>query len=88
MYYKTVNGKVYKIMKSVRKNKKYDVYLDDKYITSYGDKRYQHFKDKFGLYSHLNHNDEKRRESYRKRHQNDYIDDPNYAGYWSYNYLW
>lgn len=88
MYYKTVNGKVYKIMKSIRKNKKYDVYLDDKYITSYGDKRYQHFKDKFGLYSHLNHNDEKRRESYRKRHQNDYIDDPNYAGYWSYNYLW
>lgn len=73
---------------SEESNKKYDVYKDNKYITSFGDKRYHHYKDKFGYYSNLNHNDEKRRELFRKRHQHDNIDDPNYAGFWSWNYLW
>lgn len=82
------NIKGYTIKVSTRKNKKYDVYKDDKYITSFGDKRYQHYKDLIGYYKNLDHNDKKRRDNYRSRHKNDNIDNPNYAGYWSYNFLW
>lgn len=84
--YKKIKG--YDIYVSTRKNKKYDAYKNDKYITSFGDKNYEHYNDKIGYYSHLDHNDKKRRELYRIRHKNDYINDPNYAGYWAWNYLW
>ena len=80
--------KGYKIKVSTRQNKKYDVYKDDKYITSFGDKRYQHYHDKIGHFRHLDHNNNKRRQLYRIRHKGDNINDPNYAGYWSWNYLW
>lgn len=83
---KTIKG--YTIKVSTRKNKKYDVYKDDKYITSFGDKRYQHYKDLIGYYKNLDHNDKKRRDNYRSRHKNDNIDNPNYAGYWAYHFLW
>lgn len=86
MFQKKVNG--YTIKVSTRKNKKYDVFKDDKYITSFGDKRYQHYKDLIGYYKNLDHNDTKRRDNYRSRHKNDKINDPDYAGYWAYNYLW
>lgn len=82
------NIKGYTIKVSTRKNKKYDVYKDDKYITSFGDKRYQHYKDLIGYYKNLDHNDKKRRDNYRSRHKNDNIDNPNYAGYWAYHFLW
>lgn len=84
MYYR--NG--YTIIPSNRKYKKYDVYKAEKYITSFGDLRYEQYYDKFGFYSKLNHLDKDRRQSYRQRHTNDNIDDPNYAGYWSWRYLW
>ena len=83
---KTIKG--YTIKVSTRKNKKYDVYKDDKYITSFGDSRYQHYKDLIGYYKNLDHNDKKRRDNYRSRHKNDNINDPNYAGYWAYHFLW
>lgn len=86
MFQKKVNG--YTIKVSTRKNKKYDVFKDDKYITSFGDKRYQHYKDLIGYYKNLDHNDKKRRDNYRSRHKNDNIDNPNYAGYWAYHFLW
>lgn len=76
--------------KSRRKNKKYDVFtLDNKYIVSFGDKRYQQYKDKIGLYSHLNHGDKKRRDNYYKRH-GDYRakDVGKSAKYFSHKYLW
>jgi len=79
---------MYKIYVSTRKNKKYDVYLNDKYLLSFGDKRYQHYYDKFLFYSHLNHLNEYRRKLYRERHKNDYINNPNKPGFWAYNYLW
>lgn len=93
-YQKIINikGDKYLIEPSKKENKKYDVYLikqnENKYITSFGDKRYEHYKDKFGYYSKLDHNDKKRRDAYRSRHKNDYINDPNYAGFWAYNFLW
>ena len=68
--------------------KKYDVYSsDDKKLFSFGDTRYQQFKDKLGYYSSKDHNDEKRRDSYRKRHAGDNLNSLS-PGYMSYYYLW
>jgi len=84
MYYR--NG--YTITPSNRNHKKYDVYKGDRYITSFGDVRYEHYYDKLGFYSNLDHLDSQRRRLYRTRHARDNIDNPNYAGYWSWKYLW
>lgn len=86
MFSKNING--YTIKVSTRKNKKYDIYKDNIYIVSFGDKRYEQYKDKLGYYKHLDHNDKKRKDAYRARHKNDNINNPNFAGYWSWNYLW
>ena len=58
-----------------------------KYVTSFGDSRYEHYYDKIGLYAHLDHNDLERRRNYRSRHTEDHTD-PTRAGYWSWNWLW
>lgn len=83
----------YKIEVSKRKNKKYDVYkiLDNnevEYLLSFGSKSNDQYFDRLGYYSDVNHNDEKRKESYLKRHQNDYLEDPEYAGFWAKYILW
>lgn len=99
-----VKGKKYLIQPSTRDYKKYDVYyvfnaqewggglkkneFVKKYLLSFGDKRYEHYKDKFKYYKDLDHKDKKRRELYRLRHRNDNIDNPEYPGFWSWNYLW
>ena len=47
---------LYKPFKSKAKNKKYSVYVKQNSKTKlihFGDKRYKHYKDKMGLYSHL-----------------------------------
>jgi hypothetical protein len=42
-----IEGKNVYIVLSTRKNKKYDVYnWDNKYLFSFGDNRYMHYKDK------------------------------------------
>ena len=74
-------------------NKKYTALLKENKTgkikkISFGDKRYQQYKDStpLKLYSNLDHNDEKRRELYYKRHAKDY---PKYsADYFSKIYLW
>ncbi len=74
---------------STRNNKKYDAYTsDNKYITSFGDKRYQHYKDTTTLkhYKHLDHNDPKRRASYYARHGK--TAKPGTAKWFSHNFLW
>jgi hypothetical protein len=48
---------------SKRKNKKYDVYYDDIYLTSFGQLPYEHYEDKIGYYRDLNHYDKKRRDN-------------------------
>ena len=61
---------------SNRKNKKYDAYelvIDNKnyygeYMFSFGDKRYQHYKDILGYYKTLDHGNIKRLDNYYKRH--------------------
>ena len=71
---------------STRKNKKYDVYKNNKFLVSFGDKRYAQYHDQLGVYSHLDHNDSKRRENYYKRFgkKAQYLS----AKYFSHKYLW
>ena len=78
--------KKYTFKKSTRKNKKYDVYYKGKYLVSFGDKRYQQYEDKIGLYSHLDHKDNKRRYNYYKRFGIDAEEGT--AKYFSHHYLW
>lgn len=93
-----VDGKDFLIIRSTHKNKKYDVFttaqIDDehtiqKYITSFGDSRYEHYKDKLGEFSNLDHHDKKRRASYKKRSEGmGNLDDPYKANFWAYHILW
>jgi predicted DNA-binding protein (MmcQ/YjbR family) len=84
-----------KFEKSKANNKKYAVLLKNKknkknIRLNFGDVRYQQYRDTTGLklYSHLNHNDTKRRTNYRKRHSG-FIKPGFYSpGYFSMNYLW
>lgn len=78
----------FEFFKSNRKNKKYDVYKNGVYITSFGDSSYQHYHDKIGLWSHLDHNNLKRRQAYQSRHAGDRLHDKTSAGYFAWKYLW
>ena len=93
-----MDKELYKPFISKATNKKYGVYVmknNKKTLINFGDKRYEQFKDKLGSYSHLDHNDPKRRTSYLKRakgiknkkgeltYKNK--DSPNY---YSVKYLW
>tara|TARA_B100000963_G_C22209867_1_gene486815 strand:+ start:266 stop:547 length:282 start_codon:yes stop_codon:yes gene_type:complete len=80
-----------KPFKSKQKYKKYSVYVlkdGKRRLIHFGDKRYQHFKDRIGHYSHLDHNDKKRRENYYKRHKEKNIKDKSRPKYWSHKILW
>ena len=72
--------------KSKRQNKKYDVYKNNRFIVSFGDDRYQQYKDKIGIYKALDHNDKKRRDNYYARHGKDAR--LGSARYFSHKYLW
>ena len=81
---------MYKFKVSSKNNKKYDVYKDNKYLTSFRDKNYKHFEDKTPLkyYSYLNHLDLKRKQNYYKRFgkkENAKFESPKW---FSHNYLW
>lgn len=75
------------LKKSTRLHKKYMIFVNNKWI-HFGDNRYQQYKDKtpLKLYSHLDHNDSKRRASYYARHG--LTKDKNSAKYWSHKLLW
>ena len=86
----TVDDKTFYIIKSKRKNKKYDVFdANYMYVTSFGDLRYSHYYDKFQEYSYLNHHDPHRRQNYKKRAEAiGHLADPTSANYWSYWTHW
>lgn len=96
MMYINIGNNTFYVEKSKRKFKKYDVYEvlkngKHKYILSFGDNRYQHFKDLIGEWSHLDHLDKNRRKNYRKRHEGmsgKNIYNPYKSAFWSYWYLW
>lgn len=82
------------IQKSNRKHKKLKVLHDGKWI-HFGDSRYEHYKDKTGIWSAKDHLDPERRRRYLARatkirdgrgrltHK-----DKSSPNYWSINYLW
>ena len=82
--------------KSTRKNKKYMVYYNNKWI-HFGDSRMEHFRDSTGLnlYSHLNHLEPIRQKSYLARAKGiknkegklTYLD-KNSPNYYSIRFLW
>ena len=84
------------IEKSTRKNKKYMVNYNNKWI-HFGDIFYEQYRDStpLELYKDQNHYDKKRRDAYRKRatHIKDKNGDltfnnKNSANYWSIKFLW
>lgn len=79
---------MYRFKISVKRNKKYDVYKNGKYLVSFGDRNYQHYKDKTPLkaWSVLDHNDKKRRDNYYSRFGKDAKYES--AKYFSHKYLW
>jgi len=81
--------------KATSVNKKYNAVLINKTTKKekripFGDSRYEQYKDStgLGLYSSKNHNDKKRRDLYRQRHEKDLKDGYYSAGYFSMKYLW
>lgn len=79
----------YDIFVSKRKNKKYDVYKDGKYILSFGQRNMQHYRDKIGHFSNLDHNDKQRLANFKNRFRQLIAkNDKNSAMYWSDKYLW
>ena len=78
---------LYKPVKSNRKHKKYMV-LTKKGVIHFGDNRYGQFKDKIGVYSHLDHLDLNRRKKYYDRHGEKNTTDKETAKYWSHKILW
>ena len=87
---------MYTFQKSTRKNKKYMVKYDNKWI-HFGDKRYDQHEDKtpLKLYKDQNHYDKNRRESYLKRAKGikdkngnlTYLDKTS-PNYYSVKFLW
>lgn len=73
------------IKPSTKKNKKIDVYKNDKYITSVGDKRYSDYP----TYIKTRGKDyaDERRKLYRIRHKKD-MTKKNSAGFYASNLLW
>ena len=78
---------------STRKNKKYMVLTPKKRWIHFGDKRYGQYRDSTGLgvYSHLDHNDIRRRKNYWTRHtarKGNFHLDKESPSYYSLRYLW
>lgn len=83
--------------KSTNKNKKYMVKTPSGRWIHFGAIEMQHYKDQtpLKLYSHLNHNDEKRRKLYLSRAKGIKDksgqltkDDPEKSNYYAIRYLW
>jgi len=76
-------------------NKKYTAVVPGHGKISFGDRRYQQFRDSVpkslggGLYTHLNHSDRMRRANYRRRHGAQGYQNKIYSPSWfSWHFLW
>lgn len=86
---------LYSPFPSRNKNKKYSVYVisevdgDERVrLIHFGQKGMEHYQDKLGHYSNMDHLDEDRRRSFRKRFALQDHDDINKPMFWSWHYLW
>lgn len=61
--------KGYSIFVSDKKDKKYYAKVGNRKVY-FGDTKYQHYQDKIGHYSHLDHGDSQRRKNFKSRHEN------------------
>ena len=80
---------LYNPVVSRSKGKKYTLFVlknGKKRLMHFGDSRYGQFHDRIGFYSHLDHNDDIRRQQYYARHGETV--DINSAKCWSNNILW
>lgn len=77
-----IGGKKSKYV-GILKNKK----TGEKKRIPFGMKGYQQYHDKLGHYSHLNHNDEKRRKHWIARHKSN-IGHKFSSAWFSYRFLW
>ena len=80
---------LYKPFPSKAKHKKYSVYVlrdGKRKLIHFGDRRYQQFRDRLGHFSHLDHNDQRRRELWYARHGR--TNDRSSARYWAARVLW
>jgi len=84
------NKTLYKPFVSKNPKKKYSVYVKgangNPKLIHFGDKRYQHFKDKLGHYKSLDHGDLQRKKNYYSRHGKATSKDT--AKWWSHKVLW
>ena len=92
--YSKKDYKFLRFEKSHLKTKKYNAVLENRKTkrevrVPFGASSYEQYKDStgLGLYSSKNHNDKKRRASYRSRHKNDNLNDYS-PGFFSWNFLW
>lgn len=60
----------YPIYVSDRPQKKYYAVVGRARV-HFGDRRYQQYRDRVGVYAHLDHGDKERRRRYKKRHERD-----------------
>lgn len=68
--------------------KKYKALVDGKWV-HFGDRRYQHYKDKIGFWRRLDHGDKDRRRRYIARHSaGGHTDIPGTAAWFALNVLW
>lgn len=96
----TLYGKTYRIKTANDQKHKYVAWLaskidDERTFLSrpvkFGAYGMEHFKDKFGQFRHLDHNDQKRLIAFKSRFGKLYEknkNNPTSAIYWSWNYLW
>ena len=84
----------YDYEKSTRKDKKLMTIVKGK-IIHFGNSSYQHYRDKTGIWSNLDHNDKKRRENYLARAKgikdksgNLTYKDPSSPNYHAVNVIW
>lgn len=90
-----IGNSEYRVEKANNKKHKYVAYhmVGDELKTPvrFGAYGMQHYKDEFKQYTSLNHNDEKRRELFRKRFRKLYEKNQNNTSsaiFWSWRFLW
>ena len=87
-----MNKELYKpFLNKTKSNHKYKVYVKSNSksglkLIGFGHKDFKQYHDKLNNYSHLDHNDKKRKELYYKRFGN--TNDKDTAKYWSHKILW
>lgn len=94
-YYSMREWQLQKIVPTESKMKKYTAIITNKNTgrtvkLHFGDERYQQYKDSTGLgcYTHLDHNDKKRRAAYKARHKATLKAGFYSPGFFSDRYLW